>query len=161
METKPNPVPRPESPRSPLADVRTRVLADHARLKIVIKDVDRLASAVAAGEVERLESLRERAEALYRMLAEHIEREEAALAPIVERIDCWGPVRAEQLRHEHAGQKMTIQQAARDLAIEGRPLGQTVQSMCWEILHDMKREEHDLLHPDLWLDAEIGGLLTS
>jgi hypothetical protein len=33
--------------------------------------------------------------------------------------------------------------------------------MCWEILHDMKREEHDLLHPDLWRDditlIESGG----
>jgi len=27
--------------------------------------------------------------------------------------------------------------------------------MCWELLHDMKREEHDLLHPDLWRDSPI------
>jgi hypothetical protein len=39
-------------------------------------------------------------------------------------------------------------------------LGQAIQSTCWEILHDMKREEHDLLHPDLWREGmfvvEIG-----
>jgi len=39
--------------------------------------------------------------------------------------------------------------------VEGRTLGQAVQSMCWELLHEMKREEHDLLHPDLWCDSAI------
>ena len=121
METKTNPVPMPRPSGLPLADLRARVLADHARLRLVITDVDRLASAVAAGEVS------------------------------------WGPIRVEQLQHDHEGQRVALKQAAHDLAIEGRPLGQTVQSMCWEILHDMKREEHDLLHPDLWLDVAITG----
>jgi hypothetical protein len=144
-----------------VGDVRARVLAEHARLRTAICDVDRLAIAVAAGDLGKVDILRERAELLFRMLTEHIDHEERALAPIVERIDAWGPVRLEQMLHDHAGQRMALKQAVHDLGVEGRSLGQAVQSMCWELLHDMKREEHDLLHPDLWRDSpmvvEIGG----
>jgi hypothetical protein len=45
---------------------------------------------------------------------------------------------------------MALKQAVQDLEVEGALLGQAIQSLCWEILHDMRREEHDLLHPDLW-----------
>ena len=63
--------------------------------------------------------------------------------------------------HDHAEQRMALKQAVYDLGVEGRSLGQTVQAMCWDLLHDLKREEHDLLHPDLWQDSlilvEFGG----
>jgi len=131
-------------------DVRTHVLVEHARLRAAITDVDRLATAVAAGESHRLEDLRDRAGRLYRMLEQHIDHEDAVVAPILARIDAWGSVRVEQMQHDHAGQRLLLKQALCDLGIEGRPLGQAVQSLCWEILHDMRREEHDLLHPDLW-----------
>ncbi len=155
MDTTSNPMPIPTRAGTSISDIRARVLAEHARLRNVIAQVDRVASVVAAGDVTQLGDLRERAEKLYRMLAEHIDREEAVVAPIIERIDAWGPVRVEQMQHEHVGQRMALEQAAHDLDIAGRPLGQAVQSMCWEILHDMKREEHDLLHPDLWRDELI------
>jgi hypothetical protein len=151
----------PTAPVTAIGDVRARVLAEHARIRHVIHDVDRLATAVAAGDSGKADLLRERAERLYRMLVEHIDHEESVVAPIIERIDAWGPVRLEQMLHDHDGQRMTLKQAVYDLGIEGRPLGQAVQSMCWELLHDMRREEHDLLHPDLWRDSlitiEIGG----
>jgi hypothetical protein len=150
METTTNCEPSPGPSATALADVRTRILVEHARLRSIIADVDRLACAVAAGETYRLESLRERAERLYRMLEQHIDHEDAVVAPIIECIDAWGSVRLEQMQHDHAGQRMLLKQALYDLGVEGRPLGQAVQSMCWEILHDMRREEHDLLHPDLW-----------
>ncbi len=135
---------------STLEDVRTRVLVEHARLRAVITDVDRLAAAVAAGESHRLEDLRERAARLYRMLELHIDHEDEVVAPILARIDAWGPIRFEQMQHDHAGQRILLKQALLELGMEGRPLGQAIQSLCWEILHDMRREEHDLLHPDLW-----------
>jgi iron-sulfur cluster repair protein YtfE (RIC family) len=138
-----------------IADVRARVLAEHARLRAVIAEVDRLAIAVAAGEMHRLTALRERAGRLYRMLTEHIDHEDAVVAPIIQGIDAWGPVRLEQMERDHANQRMALKQAVYELDIEGEPLGQAVQSMCWEILHDMRREEHDLLHPDLWRDSII------
>jgi hypothetical protein len=146
---------KPTSPTAVVGDVRTRVLAEHTRLRTVINDVDRLASAVTAGDFGKIELLRERAERLYRMLTDHIDHEESVLAPIIEGIDAWGPVRLEQMLHDHAGQRMALKQAVNDLGVEGGPLGQAVQSMCWELLHDMKREEHDLLHPDLWQDSPI------
>jgi hypothetical protein len=133
-----------------VGDVRARVLAEHDRLRPLIAEVDRLATAVAAGDVERLKPLRERAGILYRALMDHIDHEEAVLAPIIRQIDLWGEIRVAQLQHDHAGQRMALKQAVHDLEVEGRTLGHAVQSLCWEILHDMRREEHDLLHPDLW-----------
>ncbi len=155
METTTNRGPTPAPPRPSIADVRSRVLAEHARLRLLIADVDRLASAVGAGENHHLEDLRDRAGRLYRMLTEHIDHEDAVVAPIIASIDAWGPVRLEQMQHEHAGQRIALKQAVNDLDLDGRPLGQAIQSMCWEILHDMKREEHDLLHPDLWRDSPV------
>jgi len=144
-----------------VGDVRARVLADHVKLRNVIAEVDRLAYAVSAEEVKHVAALRERAEGLYRMLAEHIDHEDAVLAPIIRKIDAWGPVRHDQMRNDHANQRAALAQAIRDLETGGPALGQVVQSMCWEILHDMKREEHDLLHPDLWREGltivEFGG----
>jgi hypothetical protein len=155
MEPTIDTAPAPQPPRARVGDVRARVLAEHARLRSVIGDVDRLATAVSAGELRCLEPLRERAARLYRMLAEHIDHEDAVLAPIIRKIDAWGPVRFEQMQVDHAGQRMALKQAIEDLELEGRPVGQSVQSTCWEILHDMKREEHDLLHPDLWREDTI------
>lgn len=144
-----------------VGEVRTRVLADHARLRTAIAEVDRLALAVAANELKHIDALRTQAEQLYRMLAQHIDHEDAVLAPIIRRIDAWGPVRLEQMQTDHANQRATLEQAIRELETGGASLGRAVQSMCWEILHDMRREEHDLLHPDLWREeltlVEFGG----
>ena len=160
MDTTTTTASTPTHTGAPLGALRSRVLAEHARLKTVIARVDQLATTVAAGDVARLPELRQQAKSLYRMLSEHIDHEEIVLVPVLERIDAWGPVRVEQLKHDHTGQREALEQAASDLDVDGRPLGQAVQSMCWEILHDMRREEHDLLHPDLWRDemliVEIG-----
>jgi iron-sulfur cluster repair protein YtfE (RIC family) len=144
-----------------VGEVRARVLADHAKLRAAIAEVDRLALAVAAEELKHIDALRTQAENLYRMLQKHIDHEDAVLAPIIRRIDAWGPVRHEQMKSDHANQRATLAQAIRDLDSGGPALGKAVQSMCWEILHDMRREEHDLLHPDLWREditlIEFGG----
>ena len=154
METPSNLVPTPNRAEPSIALVRARVVAEHARLRTLIAEVEQLANAVGEG-ADDVELLRERAGTLYRMLTEHVDHEDAVVAPIIERIDAWGPVRLEQMQHDHAGQRMTLKQAVHDLDIQGRQLGQSVQSMCWEILRDMKREEHDLLHPDLWRDSIV------
>lgn len=146
---------RATASQAAIADIRERILGEHAKLRRMILEVDRLAAAFSAGESQYPQTLRERAGTLYRMLAEHVDREEVALSPVLARIDAWGPVRLEQMRLEHIGQRRALQQAMRDLNVEGRDLGQSIQSMCWEILHDMKREEHDILHPDLWRDSPI------
>ncbi len=146
---------------SPVGEVRSRVLAEHAKLRTIITEVDRLALAVAADELKHIDALRTQAERLYRALAEHIDHEDAILGPILRRIDAWGAVRQEQMLSDHANQRATLAQAISDLDTGGASLGRLVQSMCWEILHDMRREEHDLLHPDLWAEEittiEIGG----
>lgn len=144
-----------------VGEVRERVLAEHAKLRTVIADVDRLAYAVAAEDVKHIDALRTQAETLYRMLTEHIDHEDAVLAPIIRQIDAWGLLRHEQMQRDHATQRTTLAHAIKELETGGPALGQAVQSMCWEILHDMKREEHDLLHPDLWREditiVEFGG----
>lgn len=146
-----------------VGDVRTRVLAEHERLRSVIAEVDKCATMVAAGDEDEdlVERLRGSAERLYHLMETHIDHEDAALAPLIRRIDAWGPVRFEQMQRDHMQQREALALAVRDLAIKGERLGRTVQSTLWDILHDMKREEHDLLHPDLWREdvttVEVGG----
>ena len=141
--------------------VRERVLAEHERLRIVIAEVDRCATAVASGREELVEKLRREAENLYHMLARHIDHEDAVLAPLIRRIDAWGSVRFEQMQRDHKEQREALARALLDLETHDVGLGKVVQSMTSEILHDMKREEHDLLHPDLWREdlivVEFGG----
>jgi hypothetical protein len=130
-------------------------MQDHARIRSFIREVDRVAIAVAAGEVHRVPRLRDLAAQLYRIVAEHVGHEEMAILPFLRQIDAWGPVRCEQLKTDHAAQLDTLRRATEDLDFGAEDLGRSVQSMCWEILHDMRREEHDLLHPDLWRDELV------
>jgi hypothetical protein len=140
---------------------RMRIMEDHARLRLIIREVDRVAVAVAAGDLDKVPLLKVRAGDLYRVVAEHVGHEEMVLIPILRKIDAWGNVRCDQLKADHRGQLEMLERASADLDFGGEDLGRSVQSMCWEILHDMRREEHDLLHPDLWRDemvvVEFGG----
>jgi hemerythrin-like domain-containing protein len=102
-----------------VGEVRARVLADHAKLRAAIAEVDRLALAVAAEELKHIGALRTQAENLYRMLETHIDHEDAVLAAIIRRIDAWGSVRHEQMQRDHANQRATLAQAIRDLESGG------------------------------------------
>ena len=153
--------PTPTLPESSPGAARTHIVDAHTRIRAIITEVDRIAVAVAAGDLEKVPLLRERAGELYRVIADHVGHEEATLIPFLKKIDAWGAVRCEQLRADHINQLETLQRATSDLDFRGVELGRSVQSMCWEILHDMRREEHDLLHPDLWREemviVEFGG----
>jgi len=149
------------SAASSIGVVRSRILDEHAKIRAAVVEVDRLALAVASEDFARIHALRAGAEKLYGLLIDHLQHEDDVVAPIIRQIDAWGPVRYEQMQRDHASQRAVLAQAIRDLEKSGELLGRTVQSTCWEILHDMRREEHDLLHPDLWGDdimtVEFGG----
>ena len=85
----------------------------------------------------------------YRMLASTSDHEDAVLRPIIRRIDAWRPTsRADATRPRHPARNpgSSDRRARRADRLWVRRCNQCVGKS----LHDMKREEHELLHPDLW-----------
>jgi iron-sulfur cluster repair protein YtfE (RIC family) len=107
---------------------------------------------VLSGELAH-DHLLEPFEALYRDLRDHLDFEDALLAPALREADAWGGIRADQLERHHREQR----QALRELSERSRSeppvaLVQTVTSLIADLRADMTHEERDLLSCDLLRD---------
>jgi len=93
---------------------------------------------------------------LERELLSHLADEEKLLAPILERIDAWGPLRVDLLRAEHAHQRAVLALLTGEKAwpsgtvVAGRTLG-----LCDDLLTDMEFEERELLNEKILRDDFI------
>ena len=86
---------------------------------------------------------------------DHLVFEETKLLPVLPTLDAWGPLRAEQMKREHAAQRAIFDQAgehATSAAIAPPALAEMMHALVADMLDDMKREEQDLLHSDLLRD---------
>jgi hypothetical protein len=82
--------------------------------------------------------------------------EEELLLPAIAEVDAWGPVRAEQMAEDHQAQRATIARL-NDMGrrAESASLAGEAMALGKALLADMRREETDLLHPDLLRDDVI------
>jgi hypothetical protein len=126
-------------------DLRYMLLAQHARLRLVIEAARRaarqaLATGGAAGELQSAVTT------LERELLAHLSDEETLLAPVLARIDGWGAVRVDLLRAEHAHQRAVLAVLAGKKAWPAHSVvaGRTL-SLCDDLLTDMEFEERELL----------------
>lgn len=136
-----------------LADIRRRLLAEHDLLRGLVADASAEAERVLAGKSDA-SSLRARARLMTRELALHLATEEEILVPVLQRVDSWGPVRVEQMHVEHTRQLAELRRIADETAapVPAEQIASDVRRFAAELLHDMRREEHDMLHPDLLRD---------
>jgi hypothetical protein len=90
-------------------------------------------------------------------IEKHLAAEESMLAPVLERIDAWGPVRLDLMRAEHAHQRAVL------AVLRSHPAGELpaalfaprVLGLLDDVSADMDAEDKDLLDPRVLRDDVI------
>jgi hypothetical protein len=147
------------------ASVRARILEEHVRIKAQLLRIDRLLRAAKAGASGALEGLLVETSALVDTFRAHLDLEDRELAPLLESIDAWGPIRREELAREHARQRAELDVLAARLQVGPSvdpELVQAVAVFTAELLADMEEEEQssldkDTLRDDVIAIAQFGG----
>jgi hypothetical protein len=85
----------------------------------------------------------------------HLAAEEELLAPVLERIDAWGPLRLDLLRSEHSHQRAVLHALHTDRKLGPREMARRARSLVADVLLDMDAEERDLLSERLLRDDPI------
>jgi Hemerythrin HHE cation binding domain len=138
---------------------RTLLLLQHKQLRERIVEVGEAAANVLAcsetGLAERAAELTRAVIAFADDMTLHLAAEEELLAPILERLDAWGPVRLELLRCEHAHQRALLHALHADRRLEPREMARSARSLVADVLLDMNAEERDLLAEGLLRDDPI------
>jgi iron-sulfur cluster repair protein YtfE (RIC family) len=133
------------------SEVRARILQDHERLRLALAEVDALV--VSVGEGRPAAVLRDRTRALLAGLEAHLALEDEILFPAVEAMDAWGPVRAARMQAEHAEQRALLARlTSLEKQVPDGALCEAMTKLAKDLRGDMKREEAELLDPDLMRD---------
>ena len=137
------------------AQVRERVLSDHARLRGIL---DRVELQAGGGEASNPSELREAGEELHRVLARHMLWEDHYLAPALRNADAWGEERVARLRKDHLEQRAILADNLDRLRDEARPdelLMRDLRDLVLLLRDDMEQEERDLLDPSVLRDDVV------
>lgn len=142
-------------------DVREIVLHEHLHIRQLLRIAHEAAQRVASGEgdEDEVRAMRSAARSAYSALVAHTELEDRLLAPVLENIDAWGPVRADSLRREHEQQRAGLERALAILDEGGSGLAllaASIEDMLVEVQRDMEVEEQDLIKSDLLTDSIVG-----
>lgn len=130
-----------------VAEIRSRVLAEHVLLRRHVAEISRHCRSTASERqrthlVSALDELKE-------LLHRHLAYEERALVPILLEADAWGPVRVERLEQEHAQQRLVLVALSEDAS--ERPVEELVEELLWFVTaleRDMDDEDRTLLEDE-------------
>ena len=138
------------------SEVRARVLDEHVQIRALLAEVESFAQRALNGDAYDGAQLRAKTIELYTRLDAHLSLEDALLYPAIRDADAWGPLRAEQMKEEHARQRAVLTELA-DLEWRGDTpvLVGALRSVARDIREDMCREERELLNPELLRDDVI------
>lgn len=128
-----------------------RVSAEHEALRRLLAPIEALARGVAAAhDAGALRELRRHGFDLHAQLSRHLDFEERALLPAIEREGAWGRRLASRVRCEHGEQRLVLRYVFDRLADESRPaavLGRDLESFAAALREDMALEEREVLGP--------------
>jgi hypothetical protein len=141
--------------------VRASILAQHRRIRSLLRALEEKATHLLASSVPSLserDHTRQLALVLCSVMASHIEFENRVLAPVLETVDAWGPVRAQRLREEHREQLELLRAYAH--ALEHAPhSGAELARSAWQLIallrNDMEQEEAGVLNSGLLSDVAV------
>jgi hypothetical protein len=131
--------------------VRARVLAEHERIGVLLVQLEAMATELLASSLpnsKQRRAMRRMALHLCEEMSAHVALENRLLAPVVEHVDAWGPVRARRLLDEHDQQLRLIDVFARTLTSEGES-AQSLALLTWQMVttirEDIRDEERGIL----------------
>lgn len=141
--------------------LRSLILGQHERIRSLLRALEDKATHLRSSLVPRpneFKEMRQLALVLCSVMASHIELENRVLAPALESLDAWGPVRARQLREEHADQLSRLRTYAHALRRRSQS-GTDLAASAWELVallrEDMQHEEENVLCAGLLTDVEF------
>lgn len=136
--------------------VRARILREHEEIRGLLDRLEQAVRALRDGDRGGLDEARTVRDALCARLFEHIDLEDAILAPALRDADAWGEERAGELLRHHREQRGELTALGRMDEIDPTVLGARLERFVADVRADMRHEETALLDPDLLRDDVIG-----
>src|SRR5205807_655651 len=133
------------------SEIRGKVLADHAQLGAMLREVGRHAWRGVDGKHDARAPLLVALGALAPPFRIHLEVEERLLAPLLEPIAAWGPMDLLETRVNHAHQREQLDallEATNDPWLPLPLYAAEVVAFVRGAIQEMEREERAILHPD-------------
>lgn len=137
------------------AQVRQRILEEHARLRAMLAELVPMAERFERGDGAIADALQEQAMALYESFAAHLLHEENTLEPALRARGTEGQRLAERLAHEHREQRELLAYLVARLRDQPRP----TLLVAREIVHFAEYLRLDMAHEEstLLTAAALGG----
>lgn len=141
------------------SDVRRRVLEDHAHIRRLLENLEKLVALYEKGDASVCEPLRDKGLELHAFLCEHLDREDVILAPALLEADAWGEERVRQLAAEHREQRELFAFILDRLRDSERPtalLARELRAFADILRIDMQHEEETELSEAILRDDGVG-----
>ena len=141
-----------------LAEIRDRVLGDHAALRTRVARVEAFSRATLAS-ASGAQELRAETRELIRALEQHMGWEDEHLLPVLSDVDEWGPERVRRMQGDHLEQRELLRYASSVLEDPTRALellARTTLDLARLLQDDMQDEEEVLLDPSVLRDDIVG-----
>ncbi len=138
--------------------MRRRILEDHARLRVLIAELDDVALRVMDGDRRLALRMRALAEGLRDTFLHHLDLEDGVLVPVLRTLDAWGTDRAARLAAEHRAQRERFGRHLGELVDQSRApedVAADLHALAIELLLDMLHEEKTVLDADLLRDDPV------
>jgi iron-sulfur cluster repair protein YtfE (RIC family) len=138
--------------------VRERILREHASIRLKLNELERAAERLETEGTSAIPAAAELSRALYDELRDHIDMEDAILAPALRETDAWGEVRASKLEAHHRDQRVELKDLGEvDVdSITPETFAKRLRDFVAEVRADMVHEETGVLSPELLKDDVIG-----
>jgi hypothetical protein len=136
---------------------RVRALELHAELRGAMREALGWANGVLAGDAAAELALRHAAAAFAAAVRNHVHEEHRSLEPILATVDAWGPQRCEQLDDQHRCEIVAVEDSDEAAFALDSPedLARLVRQAVAAVLRCLRREERDILDPDLLTDNPV------
>jgi hemerythrin-like domain-containing protein len=141
------------------AELRERILAEHAELRRSLADLEALSLDALERGASGREGLRASGEQFLFQLERHMQHEDEHLIPLLRTIDAWGEERARRVEVEHREQREQMRvylDALQRGDARREELATLLLDLSSWLARDMADEEETTLHPDLLRDDVIG-----
>lgn len=137
--------------------VRARIAKEHVALRKELDALEALATRLEAGDPAAVPEAHQRCTAFYDHLRDHIDLEDAILAPALREADAWGDERADALIKHHREQReaLNLLGGSAPPPLPPAELAVQLRALIADIRIDMKHEDDALLDPSLLRDDVI------
>lgn len=138
--------------------VRKRIQSEHDELRTQLDKLEALAERLGQDDGAAVEPAIALSQDLYETLRDHIDLEDAILAPALREADAWGDLRADKLVAHHREQREELMALGNDIpsGVNPRDFGERLRAFILDVREDMKHEEKALLDENLLRDDVIG-----